>query len=70
MHIQSLEVRVGKVVLELLPKVEEGVETVGDQDVLQEEQTKRKDVNRRLFSSCCFITFCHTRVCSGKQEHS
>lgn len=35
MDIQRFEVRSGEVLLELLPKVKERVETVWDQDVLE-----------------------------------
>lgn len=34
-HVGSLEVRLGKVLLKLFAEVEEGVEAVRDQDVLQ-----------------------------------
>lgn len=40
LHVQSLEVRCWEVLLELFPKVKEGVETVRDQDVLQREGIK------------------------------
>ena len=56
MYIQSLEVRGREVFLELLPKVKEGVETVGDQDVLKRKGNEQKDVSKYLISSCHFIT--------------
>lgn len=54
-RIQSLEVRCGEVLLELFPKVKERVETVWDQDVLEQEGIKRKDVNMWHINSCHFI---------------
>lgn len=39
-YIQSLEVRSGEVLLELLSKVKERVETVWDQDVLERKEIK------------------------------
>lgn len=54
-RVQSLEVRCREVLLKLFPKVKEGVETVRDQDVLQREGIKYKDVNMWPISSCHFI---------------
>lgn len=55
MYIQSLEVRCREVLLELFPQVYEGVETVGDQDVLERRENKQKDVNMWPIRSCHFI---------------
>lgn len=70
MYIQSFEVRCREVFFKLLSKVEEGEETVRDQDVLKRKGIQQKDVSRYLINSCYFMTLITLMFAHDSRAHT